>query len=215
MKYAEVAAYRFGVDVTYLPPDYQSLSQCETAIHRIGDEARAVLSQSCLPATDMIYAWKYAIAMDNMRCLNPDKPPPLFQWDEDMPLINGKLLFPFGAICAVRKTRNKKHQDVEQVGKTLRLATNGSLIEIDNDDTTQRGDSMIFVGYPSDRNIKDKWFLTINNNDTRSLINSRSVKLLQPPPVPLSTLFDRIKKQQITKLSLFLRKPSGLGANKW
>jgi len=73
MKHAEVTAYRFGIDVTYLPPDYQSLSQCETAIHRIGDEARSILNHSCLPRKDYIYAWKYVIAMDNMRCHVVDK----------------------------------------------------------------------------------------------------------------------------------------------
>ena len=71
MKYAEVAAYRFGVDVTYLPPDYQSLSQCETAIQPFtGLVTKHGLTSGCFKSIvssrnrRMIYAWS------NRLCIN-------------------------------------------------------------------------------------------------------------------------------------------------
>ena len=164
MKHAERVCYRFGIDVSYLPPDYQSTSQAETTIHRITDAAKATLIASALDAKYLIYALKLVVIQDNFRWLSPDRPPAITLWPDgpSLPLDLTRLV-PFGSICSVRKTRDQKSRSVDKIGKTLRLSiADGSLIQFKNGDRSNRGDSMIYVGLPNELNHKDKWFITIN-----------------------------------------------------
>ena len=183
-KHAEDVAYRFGVNVVYVPADLQSLSPAETGIHAVGDAARAPLCESGLGAKHMIHAWKIAVCQDNYRCLRADKPPAITLWPNiagSDPLSATNHMLPFGTIAAVRHTRTKRHQNYSKTGQNVRhCPTDGKLIFWPSSDTTGRGASMVFLGY-SGHNFKDKRFLTINNADHEAYVTPRSLRFMQYP----------------------------------